>query len=1154
MPEMTRAAMEALSRYVRRLRSLMDQDVAPRAQAPASGLVLRFVLLRQLEACGLSPPAVLTGGWESAGYVAFRSSVSGRAVGEDAAYVALLRTRFEALAADLPGLYGQASREPDVAPSAALLNELVEFLNAPELESAWIDDTALGWVYQFWNDPQREAIDARVGPRGKIAPEEIASKTQLFTERYMIDWLLQNSVGRIVMAMRAARGQGDAPAWPMYVAQATPSEPGKVPRRLTDLRILDPACGSGHFLAGAFDFLVPLYREEAHATGGSIADGDIAANILRHNLHGIDIDAQAVQVSAAVLYLKARRLAPAAAIPPMNLVATTFDPERLEEDAPGSPGEPCGDERERRRDVLARLRDMSFQGTLMRFSRGPSGLFDGPGLARRAEALLDRYAGADELGVRFEGVSLPAGRRLRELLSEHRYDVVVFNPPYLATSKIDLPAETLAEAFDGAPDLFAAFVDRAFELCKPSGFIAFVALSNWMFLSTYRSVRERLLEGHIVLVVDLGKGAFRYASKLIQTAMVVASPEPVPPGVPAFGGRVGSRDAIAAAQIGELARALEQPASTFPFDPAAFARIEGAPLLFWLDGEFIRRYAGLPKIGEVTTGLGGIATTHNDRFLRAVWEVSPGLARAAVEGAPDAAHLPYLKGADGREWIEPFRWLLRARHRALELRVASPNIRVERAGTLGVAYTTIGQRFAARLHSVTSVRDVSGASMFPRDSVTAEELVCALNRTAVRELASAFNPTVNFQLGDVRRLPYDAVEGAGEIVGVLRREFAASEQASELSLDYVAPRATAWSEAQRWAQRAVDRRPGEPLPPAAFGGEAPSPAQRLSHALGVALGRFALEGGIADSPAHALPDGILFLGPGSSSLGHPACRTLRDVWAEEQAGFGEDDLDTYLRLAFFAWHREGYENRPVYLPLCSARRSFVAFVCVHRWSEVTLSRLLVEHLAPARARLEGELGDLRGARVSAEAASREPPGTRAVEIHKLLDELGGFIARVTEVAERGPPPSDAKTPPRERDAPFVLDLEDGIQVNAAGLWSLLEPLWKEPRAWWKQLASGAGKKDQNASRLAARYFPRRVRARCAEDPSLAVAHGCFWELHPAEAFAWELRLKEEIGPDFTIDEPGAAAARERFFREQAAEARAIERAEQKRRARRRAGR
>jgi hypothetical protein len=125
---------------------------------------------------------------------------------------------------------------------------------------------------------------------------------------------------------------------------------------------------------------------------------------------------------------------------------------------------------------------------------------------------------------------------------------------------------------------------------------------------------------------------------------------------------------------------------------------------------------------------------------------------------------------------------------------------------------------------------------------------------------------------------------------------------------------------------------------------------------------------------------------------------------------------------------------------------------------------------------------------------------------------------VEQCADHGAPPTDGRCPAREQDAVYAPDLDDGVMINSAALWPLLEPQWKDPQKWWKELASAQGKKDYDWAHLAMRYWPTRVDKKCQQDPSLAVAHGCFWRYHPERAWAWELRLQQEIGPDFRIEE------------------------------------
>ena len=220
---------------------------------------------------------------------------------------------------------------------------------------------------------------------------------------------------------------------------------------------------------------------------------------------------------------------------------------------------------------------------------------------------------------------------------------------------------------------------------------------------------------------------------------------------------------------------------------------------------------------------------------------------------------------------------------------------------------------------------------------------------------------------------------------------------------------------------------------------------------------------------------------------------------------------------------------------------------IHRWQADTLSALLADHLVPTKRRLDGELDDLQAARAA--GTNKRQAERRFTEVQRLVEELDDFIERVTAIGGVGPSSPDDFTPKREVDARHQMDLDDGVMVNGAGLWPLLEPQWKAPKKWWKELATAKGKKDYDWSHLAARYFPTRVRKKCQEDPSLAVAQKCFWELHPAKAYAWELRLQDEIRPEFTIDEPGSDAARRAFLARHEREATEIHAAEVKRRAR-----
>jgi hypothetical protein len=1205
------------------LKTAKDRLLLQAEKEAAATLINRLVLLRQLEAHGLSKPAVLAGGWNSKGYREFREFAptlcTNGTTDATEGFATLLQLLFDELAVDLPGLFGDVGLTRLFPIPAATLRDVVERLDDPELVTAWTDDTTLGWVYQYWNDPDREALDAKINEGGKIEPHEIASKTQMFTERYMVEWLLQNSLGLTWLAMckkhqwtpdadrvlpaleerraewRKKRETGEVALdalmpiegeleqhWKYYVPQSIPDDAvASSPESVRAIKILDPACGSGHFLVIAFDLLAALYHEEARHLGKALTDKEVAEAILENNLHGIDIDPRAIQIAVAGLSLKAKTVARNARPKRVNLVAPVLQLGQLPSDDPAVVAlrkdlkNEVGIPEELTNKLLSALAGVDYLGSLLKvdaavedaiksveleFERahGQGDLFGGfparqvklsvgeakASILDKLEQFLAKHSKSEDLGLRLDGEQLAAGVRFVRMAKEGVYDLVVGNPPYQGLTKTNLFGYVATTYPRGKADLYAAFLERGLEFARLGGTSALLTMRGWMFLGQFAELRKKLLKSaDLRLLGDVDRGAFEdVLDEVLATVMSVfrrtissgsaVALQPTPPEDHARdAGRTARKRASVLAQIGR-----------YEFNPRGFEVIEGEPIVYWWDSEFLAEYGATEKLGEVAPVKLGVQTSDAVRYLRKPWEVRPDDFDAIAthdERAPDLEKpwAPYIKGAAGKVWMEPLSDLVRWRWSGLELKVMkdhhygsySRHIQSEdRFFSPGVAFSTIGAEFSARAHRFKSIIDNMGASVFDKDTA---RFLCLLNTRRARFVLASLNPTVHFISSDVNRLPVLPVPGATDIATRLNNAFSEHEAGREASVEFRRPGSSEWTYAQAWAQNAIDRTGGLEALPYDATRVGPAVSAQVSWAVGVALGRLGAnaEGVLSRAPTSALPSGMLFVSSeGADSIDHRACSLLAEAWKEHGDAVGEgDDLRTYLRKSFFDLHKKLYESRPIYFPLSSAKKSFVAFVSIHRWADDTLNVLLADHLVPTKRRLEGELDDLRTAKTS--GASKGKAERRFTEVQKLLEELNDFIAKVTEIAEKGPPPPDDKSTKREVDAPYRLDLDDGVMVNSAALWPLLEPQWKDPKKWWKELANAQGKKDYDWSHLAARYFPTRVRKKCHEDPSLAVAHKCFWELHPAKAYAWELRLQDEIRPDFTIDEPGSDEARAKFL-------------------------
>jgi len=1260
-------------------------------------LLNRLVFLRLLEAAGLRKPLVVTGGWDSRGYKDFREiapALCDVRHDESEGYAFLLRLIFEDLATDLPGLYGSAGVAGFIPVPVFTLRAVVEAFDDPELQSCWTDDMTLGWVYQYWNDPDREALDAKINDGGKIEPHEIASKTQMFTERYMVDWLLQNSLGPMWLAMckkhgwtpeveangtlealeqrrvewRAKRDAGEVSLtelmplhteaerrWAYYVPQPIPDDAVEhAPDSVRDLKILDPAVGSGHFLVVAFDLLFALYEEEARhrgrsfngepeatacgvngepkatasgvagnadASGSPLNDENwssqaITERILEHNLHGIDLDPRAVQIAAAALWLKARQGSPEGQPRQLNLVASNLGIASLPDNDPAlvelrrTVEAETGIPAKLTNSIVEALRGADHLGSLLKVDAAIEtaiaehektlnwdqnvqqlNLFADGRIEQRKlhfprermevnllsalESFLSRHTSAQELGLRLRGEQLAAGVRFVRMVREGSYDLVVATPPYQGTSKMAAGKYIEQQYPLGKADLFAAFLLRGLELVREGGVSSMLTMRNWMFIKQYSALREHLLGTFDLRAIgDFDRGAFEDVPDEVVSVAVASF---------ARGTHHGESIALCPTPRGDRTRDNERTsrkrAATLchvgrhNFDPAALKVVPEWPLVYWWSDELLRGYQASPLLGDVAPVRTGLCTSDNTRFLRKQWEVA-----GLVGKAFDRWH-PYVTGARGMAWFDPCDercpWdanglLIKTYNELLYTSFSRTVQNEEYYDRVGIAYTPIGACFSARVFRRNAIMGKMGSSVFP---TSIPETLAAMNSERVSEVIVSLNPGVHFEVGDVNRLPLFPIANADEIFAQVEAAFTIHESHREPSVEFQQPGPSPWRYAQAWAQVAVDRPENSPLPEYVEQLDPEPPTDHLSFALGFALGRFGADGeeildpGSGQSSHHAprdepstppdraaertltthnassvkarhaerdgyfdaLPHGILFLNGTLTdsdlrdSLGHPAAQIIHTQWDEYGAAIlaGKKSVSVrdWLREKFFAdVHRQMYENRPIHWPLSSAKKSFVAWINIHRWKASTLRVLLADHLQPALTRLDGELADLRSARDGADKKAATAAERRFAQVKGWREELVEFIANVEQCAERGPAPPDPKKPERETDARYDPDLDDGVMINSAALWPLLEPQWKDPKKWWKELATAKGKKDYDWSHLAMRYWPTRVDKKCQADPSLGVAHGCFWKYHAARAWAWELRLQDEIGPDFRIEE------------------------------------
>jgi hypothetical protein len=648
-------------------------------------------------------------------------------------------------------------------------------------------------------------------------------------------------------------------------------------------------------------------------------------------------------------------------------------------------------------------------------------------LLRRLEGFLAAHTSSADLGLRLRGEQLAAGVRFARMTKEGTYDIVAGNPPYQGTGKLQESGYVAKHYPDGKTDLLAAFFLRGLEMVRPCGMCALITLSNWMFLRTFSPLRRALLGRRLVAIADLGKAAFSTGGTLISTACTVIAQ--------ANSSRVSV--AVRPNSAEEVIRDHRQPMRTaaalmmqrgrHDFDPAALKVVPEWPLIYWWGEEDFNAYNTLPLLGSEAPAKLGANVGDNTRFHRSPWELGSGEFNSGTDWCP------FVKGAAGKQWFEPLETVvhwkmhgLQAAMRALtkfgehglDWKLANRNFYFRP----GIAFSMIGSTFGARAHRHPSIFGNKGSSVFPRDIAST---VCAMNSSRARAVLESLNPGIGFEVGDVNRLPIFPIANSTEIFATIESAFTHHESHHEASIEFKRPGPSPWRHVQEWAQIAVDRPENTPLPSYEEILDPEPATAHVSFALGVALGRFDAAGklGILDPStadlAHALPHGILFLDgtlasdATSDGLGHPASALLHAAWSEHAAAIDSKrkHLRDYLRLDFFAEvHRAMYENRPIHWPLSSSKKTFVAWINIHRWHAGTLRYLLAEHLQPTKQRLDGEVTDLRKVRDGADTKAARAAEKRLTQVTAARDELAEFIADLKACAEQGPPQPDPKTP------------------------------------------------------------------------------------------------------------------------------------------------
>lgn len=530
---------------------------------------------------------------------------------------------------------------------------LEQLVTGLALETFQAQDS-LGWVYQFWQSKRKEEVNKS---EVKIGADELSPVTQLFTEPYMVSFLLDNSLGAWWAGQRLSdsdwqqasseqelRDKAAIPGVPLSYLRFVKDEASQQwqpasgtfdawPKQLSELKALDPCCGSGHFLVAAFLMLVPMRMQAENLTAQQAID-----RVLTDNLHGLELDQRCVELAAFAVALEAWRYPQAGgyrSLPELHLACsglsiTAARDEWKElsrkagkqnltialdwmyqtfQDAPvlGSLINP-------RRSKAAQIAQWSELQQLL----GEALSQDQAKQQSEADAEVSVRTNRLEAGIVAQGLAKAA-----ELLSG-QYTWVITNVPYLARGKQNDVLKDFCEAYypAGKNDLATVFLDRCLEFCTQGGAVSIVLPQNWLFQPTYKKFREKLLQKDCWhLIARLGPGAFETISgEVVKAILISLSPGSATGQLADLLHTVEQNNLIRGVDVSESRTAADKAVGLLVDDVKSVEQGEqlnnpDARVAFGESNE-------LDLIARYASSYQGLCTSDNAQFLRAYWEQS----------------------------------------------------------------------------------------------------------------------------------------------------------------------------------------------------------------------------------------------------------------------------------------------------------------------------------------------------------------------------------------------------------------------------------------------------------------------------------------------------------------------------------------------------
>ncbi len=649
----------------------------------------------------------------------------------------------------------------------SVLRNLVSMID----EDDWKEQVEIiGWLYQYYISEKKDEVFADLKKNKKITKENIPAATQLFTPKWIVKYMVENSLGRLWLESHP--NEDLQQQWKYYLEEAEQEPEVQVQleklknKELSpeDITVLDPCMGSGHILVYAFDVLYSIYQHAGYS------EREIPQLILEKNLYGLDIDDRAAQLAYFALMMKARSYNRRIFRRLLELNVCSI------QESNGIPQEAIdyfvGDSLDRAEVeyLVDVFRDAKEYGAILDVKA-----VDFEALERRMEEILGNGDTGNLFYYQYRNILL---ERLPSLIKQSRvmnrkYDVVVTNPPYMGSSGMNIKLKKFTEKNykDSKNDLFAVFIEKGFRLAKENGYMSMVTMHSWMFLTSYEKLRQSIVNNKsLYSIVHLGMEAFEnIIGKVVQTVAFVGRNCYIPLIKP-----TGIRlvDYYDSRRNEKESQFFNQKHRYSHVKQSSYNDIPGTPITYWVDNNIREAFNFGNTLRNIAEPRQGLATADNNRFLRQWFEVDHSKIGFSNKDKIEAQKskskwFPYQKGGSYRKWYGNNEYIINWENDGEELKgfkasvIRNPNYYFKK----GITWSSLtSSNISLRYTPNGFVFDSKGPMCFVKNEKHLYTLLGFLNSTVAMEFLKILSPTLDFNQGPLSKVPVNFFNNDNEIL------------------------------------------------------------------------------------------------------------------------------------------------------------------------------------------------------------------------------------------------------------------------------------------------------------------------------------------------------------------------------------------------------